>query len=577
MVFHSAFFRRKDPIVIDDIFKVFGEKTAEILFEIITECMDDYLYIFDLRNNTFEISQSAVNRFHISTNILTDAANEIMKVVYEEDREMLAKHLTDICEGKEKVHNLHYRWIDKAGMPVWVNCRGMVIDDPEGNLEYLVGCLNETGNRKRADNVTGLLGGPEFLAYLQSQKKTITKGFFMHIGIDDFGAINGSRGADYGNYILKSVADCMKECLSGRQRLYHLVADQYVIVDLEAPSMEAAVKLQKRITDKLYSFIVSENYEALFSISVGVIGAATFCEGAEECRKKFEFALKQAKSMGKSGFYIFNQDDYEVFLRKGRIIAALRNAIVNDCDGFEVYYQPIMDCQSERIIGAEALMRFSMMTEEGRENISPMEFIPLLEETGLIIPAGRYILNQAAEMCCEMQQYIPEFKINVNVSYVQILQGSVGHDILDIIQKYALRPECICVEMTESGFMDMTSSFCKFRKILGENRIPFVIDDFGTGYSNLHCIRDMNPSYVKMDKDFTAKAMSGARDYELYKNIISMVHSINVRICSEGIEESGWCLKMKEMKVDYLQGYYFGRPCEKERFVQQYVKGSPAE
>lgn len=100
-----------------------------------------------------------------------------------------------------------------------------------------------------------------------------------------------------------------------------------------------------------------------------------------------------------------------------------------------------------------------------------------------------------------------------------------------------------------------------------------MIDDFGTGYSNLHCIRDMNPSYVKMDRDFTAKAMNSDRDYELYKNIIPMVHCINVRICAEGIEEKEWLLKMKEMKVDYLQGYYFGRPCGKEQFLQQYASG----
>ena len=503
--------------------------------------MDDYLYIFDLQNNIFEISQSAVERFNMSKNVLTDAANEVMKVVYEEDREMLTKHLADICEGREKVHNLHYRWLDKEGRPVWINCRGIVINDQQGKAVYLIGCLNETGNKRRADNVTGLLGGPEFLAYLCSQKEPISKGFLMHVGIDDFGAINSSRGADYGNYILKSVATCMKECLSD--------------------------------TDKLRNFIVAENYEAIFSISIGVIDAATFCEGTEECRKKFEFALKQAKSMGKNGFYIFDQDDYEVFLRKGRIIATLRNAIVNHYDGFEVYYQPIVDCQSEQIIGAEALMRFSMITEEGREFVSPMEFIPLLEETGLIIPAGRYILNEAAAMCCEMQKYIPDFRMNVNVSYVQILQGNVERDILDAIQKYSLQPECLCVEMTESGFMDMTPSFCKFRKTLDKNGIPFVIDDFGTGYSNLHCIRDMNPSYVKMDRDFTAKAMNSDRDYELYKNIIPMVHSINVRICAEGIEEKEWLLKMKEMKVDYLQGYYFGRPCGKEQFLQQYASG----
>ena len=552
----------------ENIFKVFGKLPKETLLEIIAKCMDDYLYVYDLQNNTIVLSESAVNRFKISDNVIT---NDVLQLVYEEDRKMLQEHLTAIYEGKEKVHNLHYRWLDKEDMPVWINCRGIVIDDSQGNAQYLVGCMKETGNQRRADNVTGLLGGPEFNAYMRSQKTHISKGFLMHIGIDDFGAINSSRGAAYGNYILKSVADCIKECLSDKQKIYHLVADQYVIVDLEHSSEEYAAELKKMIDARLYKFIVSEKYEAVFSISVGVVDAATACEGYEECRKKFAFVLKKAKKMGKNGFYIFDENDYESFLRTGRIVAALRNSVVNGFNGFEVYYQPIVDCSSERVIGAEALMRFSMTSEEDTETVSPVDFIPLLEETGLIIPAGRYILDEAAKTCCEIQQYIPDFKMNINVSYVQIMHGNVERDILDVIKKYGLQPDSICIEMTESGFMDMTPVFCRFRKVLDENHICFVIDDFGTGYSNFHCIRDMNPSYVKMDKDFTAKAMNNARDFELYKNIIPMVHSINVSICAEGIEKKEWCQKMKEMQVDYLQGYFYGRPCAKEQFIQQVV------
>lgn len=555
----------------ENIFKVFGELPKETLLEIIAKCMDDYLYIYDLQNNTIEFSESAVNRFKISDNVMNNFTNDVLQLVYEEDRKMLQEHLTAICEGKEKVHNLHYRWLDKEDMPVWINCRGIVIDDSQGNAQYLVGCMKETGNQRRADNVTGLLGGPEFNAYMRSQKTHISKGFLMHIGIDDFGAINSSRGAAYGNYILKSVAECIKECLSDKQKIYHLVADQYVIVDLEHSSEEYAAELKKMIDARLYKFIVSEKYEAVFSISVGVVDAATACESYEECRKKFAFVLKKAKKMGKNGFYIFDENDYESFLRTGRIVAALRNSVVNGFNGFEVYYQPIVDCSSERVIGAEALMRFSMTSEEDTETVSPVDFIPLLEETGLIIPAGRYILDEAAKTCCEIQQYIPDFKMNINVSYVQIMHGNVERDILDVIKKYGLQPDSICIEMTESGFMDMTPVFCRFRKVLDENHICFVIDDFGTGYSNFHCIRDMNPSYVKMDKDFTAKAMNNARDFELYKNIIPMVHSINVSICAEGIEKKEWCQKMKEMQVDYLQGYFYGRPCAKEQFVQQVV------
>ena len=554
-----------------DVYGILGDLTAEVLLEIIAECMDDYLYVLDLQNNKMEISQSALDRFMISETYMRNAKQEIMSAVYEEDRAMFEKHMQAMMDGKEKVHDIHYRWLDKNGLPVWVNCRGVVIDDEDGKPGYLVGCLNETGNQRRADNVTGLLGGMEFCDYLRSQKKPVTTGFLMHIGIDDFATVNETHGSNYGDYVLKSVADCMKECLSGNQRLYHLVADQYVIVDLDSTSMDDAIQLKKKIGEKIDEFIISEKYEVVFSVSAGVIDASTVAEGYEECRKKFEFSLKKAKQIGKNNIYFYRQEDYEKFQRNGRIISALRSSIANGCEGFEVYYQPIVDCVSGRVIGAEALMRYTMVTEEGKEWLSPVEFIPLLEKTGLIIPAGRFVLNEAAKMCREIQQYIPEFKVNVNISYYQIEHGKIADKILAAVRDNGLTPDCICIEMTESGFMDMTPAFCKFRKVLEENRIQFVIDDFGTGYSNLHCISDMNPGYVKMDKDFTAKAMSCERDYELFKKIIEMVHSIGIRICVEGIEEEDWHLKMKELQADYLQGYFFGKPCEKKKFMEEFV------
>ena len=554
-----------------DVYGILGDLTAEVLLEIIAECMDDYLYVLDLQNNKMEISQSALDRFMISETYMRNAKQEIMSAVYEEDRAMFEKHMQAVMDGKEKVHDIHYRWLDKNGLPVWVNCRGVVIDDEDGKPGYLVGCLNETGNQRRADNVTGLLGGMEFCDYLRSQKKPVTTGFLMHIGIDDFAAVNGTHGSNYGDYVLKSVADCMKECLSGNQRLFHLIANQYVIVDLDSTSMDDAIQLKKKIGEKIDEFIISEQYEVVFSASAGVIDASTVAEGYEECRKKFEFSLKKAKQMGKNNIYFYRQEDYEKFQRNGRIISALRSSIANGCEGFEVYYQPIVDCVSGRVIGAEALMRYTMVTEEGKEWLSPVEFIPLLEKTGLIIPAGRFVLNEAAKMCREIQQYIPEFRVNVNISCYQIEHGKIADKILTAVRDNGLTPDRICIEMTESGFMDMTPAFCKFRTVLEENGIQFVIDDFGTGYSNLHCISDMNPGYVKMDKDFTAKAMSCERDYELFKKIIEMVHSIGIRICVEGIEEEDWHLKMKELQADYLQGYFFGKPCEKKKFMEEFV------
>ena len=329
------------------------------------------------------------------------------------------------------------------------------------------------------------------------------------------------------------------------------------------------VELFKRIGEKIDEFIVDENYKSIFSISAGVTDISTLAEDAIECRKKSDFSLKCAKKRGGGSLYFFEEEDYKVSLRKNTILSALRSATVNDFEGFEVYYQPILD-SADRIIGAEALLRFFMHSDEGDEMISPVEFIPLLEKSRLIIPVGEFVLNEAAKMCREMQQYIADFRVNINVSYIQIMRGSMANKILTAIRANNLRPESICIEMTESGFMDMTPCFCSFRKKLDENNIQFIIDDFGTGYSNLRYISEMNPDYVKIDKDFTARAMSSEKDYELFRKIIEMVHSINIKICIEGIEKEEWACAMKEIHVDYMQGYLYGRPCEKGVFLNNY-------
>ena len=484
---------------------------------------------------------------------------------------MIAEDLQCIIEGKEKDHNLYYRWLDKNGMPVWINCRGKVIDDKDGKPHYLIGCVNEIGDTQRADNVSGLLGERELRSYISSHVKDSSSEYLIHIGIDGFNAINGTLGVDYGNYVLKSVADCINSCLSDNQKLYHIVADEYMIIDLESHTKDDVMLLQRKICKKIEEFIISEKYKVVFTISTGIIYTKMLLKYYDEYRKIAVFSLKQAKSMGGNGVYFFEKEDYELFLRKEKIKSALRNAVANGFEGFDVYYQPIMDCDSGHMIGAEALMRFSMYQDKKKEPVSPVEFIPLLEETGLIIPAGRYVLNKAVSMCHEMRQYIPEFKINVNISYIQMVKSDIWKDILSSIKQYDLPPECLCAELTESGYTDMTPYFYKLRKKFEEKNLQFVLDDFGTGYSNLHCIVNMKPNYVKLDKDFTAKAMSNARDFELLKKIVEMVHSVDIRICIEGIEKEEWYQKLKEIHVDYLQGYLFGKPCEKNQFLNKFI------
>ena len=313
-----------------DAYKILDEREAGSMIDLIAPCMDDYLYIIDLKNDTLRISQSAVERFMLPDKFMNDATKHLRTLVYEKDRKLLENHKRKIYDGKEKRYNVLCRLISGKNSPVWINCRGEVINDNEGKLHYIIGCMNETGTRQRADNISGLLGEKEMASYLYSQPKEKLSGYFIQIGINDFGIINNVHGQIYGNYILKRVAECIAECLSSGQKIYHLVTDKYMLVDMLSKSHDEVVQLFKRIGEKIDEFIVDENYKSIFSVSAGVTDISTLAEGAIECRKKSDFSLKCAKKRGGGSLYFFEEEDYKASLRKNTILSALRSATVNE-------------------------------------------------------------------------------------------------------------------------------------------------------------------------------------------------------------------------------------------------------
>ena len=313
-----------------DAYKILDEREAGSMIDLIAPCMDDYLYIIDLKNDTLRISQSAVERFMLPDKFMNDATKHLRTLVYEKDRKLLENHKRKIYDGKEKRYNVLCRLMNSKNLPVWINCRGEVINDEAGKPRYIIGCMNETGTRQRADNISGLLGEKEMASYLYSQPKEKLSGYFIQIGIDDFGIINNVQGQIYGNYILKRVAECIAECLSSGQRIYHLVTDKYMLVDMLSKSQDDVVQLFKRIGEKIDEFIVDENYKSIFSISAGVTDISTLAEDAIECRKKSDFSLKCAKKRGGESLYFFEEEDYKASLRKNTILSALRSATVNE-------------------------------------------------------------------------------------------------------------------------------------------------------------------------------------------------------------------------------------------------------
>lgn len=579
----------------DPIMNSFSREQMEYIVELFNPCMDDYLYVFDLQKDCYKISKHATERFLLPGDNFDDAAKAHHTFVYSEDQSRLDDEFRRIMSGEIVFHNMHYRWLDRAGKPVWINCRGRVLNDADGKPHFLVGCINEIGQKQKADNVSGLLGESSLSAYVEQFEDGLPDGFFLRIGIDDFRDINGDFGMEYGDYILKSTADCSAENIKPSQRLYRILADEFMVVDFSGGDMEAATELYKNIRKSLDTFIEENGYKSVFTISAGAVDTAKTSGTYENIMKLSEYALNTAKEQGKNRCYIYMQEDYDVFLRKKQITRQLHHAVNHGFEGFETYYQPIVDTKTRRLVGAEALMRFSMpercedgetkkeavcVGEDGHdadekvhwERISPVEFIPLLEETGLIIPAGKWMLHQAISTCSRWQKYIPNFRININLSYVQVMKSRVLTEILTALRLYGLEPSAVGIELTESGYLDTNTHFQKLWDGLKKNGVLVILDDFGTGYSNLHCLGDLRPNYIKIDRSFTLKALNNQYEHDLMTQIITMTHKLDLTICVEGIETEDEFAKISELDPDYIQGFLFGKPQPAEEFYENLIK-----
>lgn len=579
----------------DPIMNSFSREQMEYIVELFNPCMDDYLYVFDLQKDCYKISKHATERFLLLGDNFDDAAKAHHTFVYSEDQSRLDDEFRRIMSGEIVFHNMHYRWLDRAGKPVWINCRGRVLNDADGKPHFLVGCINEIGQKQKADNVSGLLGESSLSAYVEQFEDGLPDGFFLRIGIDDFRDINGDFGMEYGDYILKSTADCIAENIKPSQRLYRILADEFMVVDFSGGDMEAATELYKNIRKSLDTFIEENGYKSVFTISAGAVDTAKTSGTYENIMKLSEYALNTAKDQGKNRCYIYMQEDYDVFLRKKQITRQLHHAVNHGFEGFETYYQPIVDTKTRRLVGAEALMRFSMpercedgetkkeavcVGEDGHdadekvhwERISPVEFIPLLEETGLIIPAGKWMLHQAISTCSRWQKYIPNFRININLSYVQVMKSRVLTEILTALRLYGLEPSAVGIELTESGYLDTNTHFQKLWDGLKKNGVLVILDDFGTGYSNLHCLGDLRPNYIKIDRSFTLKALNNQYEHDLMTQIITMTHKLDLTICVEGIETEDEFAKISELDPDYIQGFLFGKPQPAEEFYENLIK-----
>ncbi len=535
-------------------------------------CMNDYLYVYDISGDTYYISQRALKRFRMPANRFHNVANTISSFTYPDDIALLADDMKKVASGQRSERNLEYRWIGVDGSPVWINVKGRILRSPDGASQLMIGCINEIGQKQKADNVSGLKGESSLQEHLKLLGDQFKNANFLRIGIDDFKIINERHGSEYGNFVLRAVADCIKQCLHPFQTAYRIVSDEFLILDLSGAGYEEMNQLYHDIRSAVDRVISSEQYKAIYTISAGLVSLKELksedAKNYSQTTKFSEFALTEAKNRGKNQLYFFQSADYENFLRIRYLRSSLRKSLEEDFKGFELYFQPIVVSTDGELFAAETLLRFRTQTGE---YVSPLELVSILEESGLIIPVGKWILKNALEMCKKCREKYPDFVISVNLSYIQLLKSPLYEDISEALEQAQMPPTCLIVELTESGHLENTPVVQNVWKKLKKLGVSIALDDFGTGYSNLINIGNLRPNIIKIDRSFTVKALRNDYEHELLIHIIKMVHRIGLNLVVEGIETRDELTQINTLNPDYIQGFYYSRPCPMNEFVQKYL------
>ena len=539
------------------------------VLEVLQKSTDSYIYIMDLDTDTYMITSKMLTRFPFDDVVIKNATPALQKIIYPSDYPKVKEDIRKCAAGEQETHSLEYRWMDGKGRIVWIDCRGTVIKGSGGH-RLLIGRVTELGKEAKADNVTGLRREVRFKfdteEILRDRPETIK--YMMRIGIDNFKEINEKEGVEAGDNVLRELADCIVASLDPRVDVYRLMADEFMLVDAAPTSDKDPQAVYEEIKSRVTDTVRRKEYSCFYTISAGVIQGGFIDRDAEEILRLTEFALNEAKRNGRNQMALFDAEVYDGYLKRLAIRRLMRQDINNHFKGFQVFYQPIVSTPEYKLIGAEALLRWNC---EQYGSVSPAVFIPILEESGLIIPVGKYVLWQAAQTCKKWRDILPGFHVHVNLSYVQMHKSDLLADVDKCIKEVGIPPESLVLELTESGYIETDTRIMELFKNLKEKNIDLALDDFGTGYSNMRYLKEIEAKTVKIDRSFVVQALQNDHDFSIIKHIIDMVHSLGSAVCMEGIEGEDELDKMMKTKPDMIQGYYFGKPSSAEQFEEKFL------
>jgi len=415
------------------------------------------------------------------------------------------------------------------------------------------------------DSLTGMVNRRAIFEELQRLLHILEKPFaLLFIDLDNFKRINDSLGHRAGDDLLKIVSKRLSSCVREADIVARLGGDEFcVLVKHLKPGCDGST-IAGNILSMLKNPIRLEATEVIVSASIGIVTAPTDGSTTEELLKNADLAMYRAKALGRNTYQLFDQSMNDTAIEQMSLETELRQALVNR--EFLVHYQPQIDMTSNRICSVEALVRWQHPT---RGLLAPGHFVPALEETGLIVPLGEWVL---VESCQALQRWIdsglPAIKMSVNLSSRQFQDPDLYAMIAETLSFSTLPPRLLELEITESMIMDDTENQNKVLLKLQELGVSVAIDDFGTGYSSFSYLKSLPVDTLKIDRSFIKDIPSDNTDMEITSAIIAVAHKLKLKVVAEGIETAEQQQFLLEEKCDLGQGYLFSKPIAEDDFTR---------
>ncbi|MEU9478912.1 EAL domain-containing protein [Streptomyces sp. NPDC048191] len=536
--------------------------------------------IADLDGNVLQVNGALLRMFGLSEHTLR--GRRVQDWVHPEDAPQTWKLYDELVRGEREHYHLEKAFNRPDGTVLWTNLTVSLLRDADGAPQYQLALMEDTTERRLLnlrlryeathDALTGL---PNRSLFFERLEKALNAGEGQRFGLcyldlDGFKTINDSLGHAAGDRLLVEVADRLQSCATAPgEMVARLGGDEFVALTTGPGTEREVDELAERIMNALITPISIDGRDLMVRGSLGIVEGPAGERTAAEVLRSADITMYRAKSAGGNRSELADPEaDARAITRHG-LTTALPTAL--ERGEFFIEYQPLVHLGDGSVRGAEALVRW-LHPQHGV--LGPDRFIPLAEHTGLIVPLGRWVLEESIRQARAWRERHGEetavgpLRINVNLSPCQLSHPGLVQDTVDILERAGVAPDALCLEVTESALIGADDDLLKPLHRLAEMGVDIALDDFGTGYSNLANLRRLPVRILKLDRSFTRGMQqfpADPVDLKIVEGIVTLAHSLDLAVTVEGVETGAQAEQLRILGCDTAQGWYYARPGPPER------------